>query len=231
MISGKDYLEAEAFIIKREDLAEFTVEEIPMFDSCPRDLINGNIVTVPVSSHKKITLTCYDINAYKPITKAEVSIDGIKIYNEHGGIAGEISNTRIKNIEKEYGKMELLQKYFRKEEGRLEKEHEANLDKLIREDEIGKIVFEANKKIQEIRKDEENTKYIYFECEGQAYTEETHKKLEKARKDYKAKCKKLINKLETIEAQIALTDNYDQKIKILKDYKIVGENETIEMED
>lgn len=116
-------------------------------------------------------------------------------------------------------KMNILEIYKERKIKTLEKEFSEAKKIAIEEDEIQKIIIEMTNQVNTILENEDsNTRY---ESHPNLYTLKTETKLDELNDKYHEQIEELRSTLEEIRALFELTDDYNERIKILKNYNIL----------
>ena len=137
----------------------------------------------------------------------------IKSYNLEG------IKESINKINKEEKEMDILEIYKEKKIKTLEKEFSEAKKVAIEEDEIQKIIIEMTNQVNTILENEgSDTRY---ESHPNLYTSKTEAKLNKLNDKYHEQIEELRSTLDEIRALFELTDDYNERIKILKNYDIL----------
>lgn len=132
----------------------------------------------------------------------------------------EFFKTMVKG---EFNNMKILEIYKERKEEAILKDYEEKEKKILEEDEIQSIIKEMTEQVNAILKNENRTDFFYVESEG-FYLEETSNKLaelNKAKENEIAESDKII---EEIKALFELTEDYEERMKILKKYDIIGKD-------
>ena len=95
-------------------------------------------------------------------------------------------------------------------------------EKVKKEDEIQSIILEMTNQVNTIL--ENQGRKIKYEFEPNLITLETEVKLDELEKKYHEELEELRSTLEEIRALFELTDDYNERIKILKRYDIINKN-------
>ncbi len=133
----------------------------------------------------------------------------------------EIVNNNILNI------------YFERKRNKIDKKYDKEIEKIVEQDEYHKLLDEANTHLKEIlSKDngipiEDISDSYTFKTNRELFTIKTQEKINKLNDEKKKEKEKLINKCEEVNAQIELTDTYEDKIFIYMNYGILNKNRKI----
>lgn len=133
----------------------------------------------------------------------------------------EFKKTKIKidKINKEENEMQILDLYEERKVKALEKEILEAKSKVKEQDEIQSIILEMTNQVNTILENQ-GRKTIY-EFEPNLITLETEAKLDELEKEHHKQIEELRSTLREIRALFELTDDYNERIKILKNYDIL----------
>lgn len=141
----------------------------------------------------------------------------------------------LKNNLKENNKMEIfeiLRLYSNEMRDIICKEYDEKIKKAKEEDEINIVLENAKEQIKEIR--DANLGYDYSEpiqlSTNTGLTKETLRIINDLEEEKQEKFKKLSKKVELVEALFELTDDYNERIKILKNHKIIDKDLNLKLE-
>ena len=141
----------------------------------------------------------------------------------------------LKNNLKENNKMEIfeiLRLYSNEMKDIICKEYDEKIKKAKEEDEINMVLEDAKEQIKEIR--DANLGYDYSEpiqlSTNTGLTKETLRIINDLEEEKQEKFKKLSKKVELVEALFELTDDYNERIKILKNHKIIDKDLNLKLE-
>ena len=127
--------------------------------------------------------------------------------------------TKLIKINKEGNKMQILDLYEERKVKALEKEILEAKSKIKEQDEIQSIILEMTNQVNTIL--ENQGRKIKYEFEPNLITTETEVKLDELDKKYHEEIKNLRSTLDEIRALFELTADYNERIKILKNYDIL----------
>ena len=140
-------------------------------------------------------------------------------------ILNEITTTTIKldankiTLTKGKNKMDILDVYKERKRKALDKELLDAKENVKKEDEIQKIIIEMTNQVNTILENEgSDTRY---ESHPNLYTSKTEAKLNELNDKYHEQIEELRSTLDEIRALFELTDDYNERIKILKNYDIL----------
>ncbi len=130
-------------------------------------------------------------------------------------------------------KPNILNIYFERKRDKIDAKYDKEIEKIVEQDEYHKLLDEANTHLKEIlSKDngipiEDISDSYTFKTNRELFTTKTREKLNKLDDEKKKEKEKLINKCEEVNAQIELTDTYEDKIFIYMNYGILNKNRKI----
>lgn len=130
-------------------------------------------------------------------------------------------------------KPNILNIYFERKRDKIDAKYDKEIEKIVEQDEYRKLLDEANTHLKEIlSKDngipiEDISDSYTFKTNRELFTTKTREKLNKLDDEKKKEKEKLINKCEEVNAQIELTDTYEDKIFIYMNYGILNKNRKI----
>lgn len=157
------------------------------------------------------------------------AVDSINfVINSYPDIFKKIScepNTYM-SIREEEKNMEILKIYRNKYFEKLNNEYGEKIKKIKSEDPIQMVLNDTLNHIKEILEIEEDysQEKIYFiedKLKINNYTSDTERLLNEIGKEKNEKIKELNNLLEEITAMLSMTNDYQEQIKILKNYGII----------
>lgn len=126
---------------------------------------------------------------------------------------------KLKNKVKEEEEMDILEIYKERKIKTLEKEFSEAKKAAIEEDEIQKIIIEMTNQVNTILENEDSD--TRYESHPNLYTSKTEAKLNELNDKYHEQIEELRSTLDEILALFELTDDYNERIKILKNYDIL----------
>jgi len=126
---------------------------------------------------------------------------------------------KLKNKVKEEEEMDILEIYKERKIKTLEKEFSEAKKAAIEEDEIQKIIIEMTNQVNTILENEDSD--TRYESHPNLYTSKTEAKLNELNDKYHEQIEELRSTLDEIRALFELTDDYNERIKILKNYDIL----------
>ena len=130
-------------------------------------------------------------------------------------------------------KLNILDIYFERKRNKIDAKYDKEIEKIVEQDEYHKLLDETNTHLKEIlSKDngipiEDISDSYTFNTNRELFTTKTQEKLNKLNDEKKKEKEKLINKYEEVNAQIELTDTYEDKIFIYMNYGILNKNRKI----
>lgn len=153
--------------------------------------------------------------------KLRYDVPNIKM-SDYKGIVLEKMEKEILKLNdkvKEEKEMNILEIYKERKIKTLEKEFSEAKKAAIEEDEIQKIIIEMTNQVNTILENEgSDTRY---ESHPNLYTSKTEVKLNELNDKYHEQIEELRSTLDEIRALFELTDDYNERIKILKNYNIL----------
>lgn len=120
---------------------------------------------------------------------------------------------------KEEKEMNILEIYKERKIKTLEKEFSEAKKAAIEEDEIQKIIIEMTNQVNTILENEDSD--TRYESHPNLYTSKTEARLNELNDKYHEQIEELRSTLDEIRALFELTDDYNERIKILKNYDIL----------
>lgn len=161
--------------------------------------------TIELTSNVKLRYDAPNINVsdYKGIVLEKMEKEILKL------------NDKVKE-EKE---MNILEIYKERKIKTLEKEFSEAKKVAIEEDEIQKIIIEMTNQVNTILENEDSD--TRYESHPNLYTSKTEAKLNKLNDKYHEQIEELRSTLDEIRALFELTNDYNERIKILKNYDIL----------
>lgn len=164
-------------------------------------------------------------NISSPI--AETNVDGFRFTCDGISICELSKDTKINsneiNLNKEKNIMKILRIYKERKKEGLKEYFESETNKIKDEDTIRNILIDTENQINAILENEGKFSRATF-SDFTYFTKETDDKLNKLREEYYNQSEQLEKTIEEIEALFEMTDNYEERIKILKRYGIVGKD-------
>lgn len=154
-------------------------------------------------------------------TKLRYDITDINVPDYTSIVLDEMEKNllKLKNKVKEEKEMNILEIYKERKIKILEKEFSEAKKAAIEEDEIQKIIIEMTNQVNTILENEgSDTRY---ESHPNLYASKTEAKLNELNDKYHEQIEELRSTLEEIRALFELTDDYNERIKILKNYDIL----------
>lgn len=143
----------------------------------------------------------------------KINSDGININSDSINI----------NVEKEKNNMEILDLYKERKDFEIKNDFLINKDKILEEDEIQKIFKEMINQVNVILENE-GSKPVDMELPIQYKefrTAKTNEKLNKLEADRDRLLDKVYSDYEEVKALLSMTNDYQEQIKILKNYGII----------
>ena len=143
----------------------------------------------------------------------KINSDGITITSDSINI----------NVEKEKNNMEILDLYKERKNFKIKNDFLINKDEILEEDEIQKIFKEMINQVNVILENE-GSKPVDMELPIQYKefrTAKTNEKLNKLEADRDRLLNKVYSDYEEVKALLSMTNDYQEQIKILKNYSII----------
>lgn len=129
---------------------------------------------------------------------------------------------KLKNKVKEEKEMQILDLYEERKVKALEKEILEAKEKVKKEDEIQSIIIEMTNQVNTILENQgSDTRY---ESHPNLYTSKTEKELEELDKKYYEEVEILNSTIKEVEAMFEMTEDYQERMKILKRYGIINKD-------
>lgn len=156
--------------------------------------------------------------------KLRYDVPNIKMPNYEGIVLEKLGKEILKlnNKVKEEKEMNILEIYKERKIKTLEKELSEAKKAVIEEDEIQSIIIEMTNQINTILENQDSD--TRYESHPNLYTSETEKKLDELNQKYYEEIETLRSTLEEIRALFELTDDYNERMKILKKYGILNKD-------
>ena len=157
-----------------------------------------------------------NINNIKDIPQ-EIKVSGKNLFDD-----GELMYNYYKNI-KEDKTMKILEIYKERKEQAIYDDYEKIEEAVLAEDEMQKIINEMTNQVNALLESENRTDFFYVESEGFTLTE-TNEKLDKLNEEKEDEILQLDKTIEEIEAMFEMTEDYEERMKILKKYGIINKD-------
>jgi len=129
---------------------------------------------------------------------------------------------KINKMNEEENEMQILDLYKERKSKVLEKKLLEAKEAVRKEDEIQSIIIEMTNQINTILENQDSD--TRYESHPNLYTSETEKKLDELNQKYYEEIETLRSTLEEIRALFELTDDYNERMKILKKYGILNKD-------
>ena len=152
-----------------------------------------------------------------PDKPQEIKVSGKNLFD-----GGELMYNYYKNI-KEEKEMKILELYKERKENAILEDYNNKRDKILAEDEIQKIIKEMVHQVNSIFENEEREDRLYIDSKD-FYQEKTMDKLDELDELKENEVAELDKTIEEIEALFDLTDDYEERMKILKKYGIIDKD-------
>lgn len=188
------------------------------------EYLNNYIITDElISTHRIVTLKDI-INRLKPYVK-NVSLDYCEPLFELVTTSNGITYENINKKENEEDMLKILEIYKDKKVKEIEEKYDKEIKELEEQDEAQTFITQAEETLKSIL----HTEMLKIDVNSDRvlYTEETWKKRDEIFKKVREEKEKLNTKIKEISALLELAPNYEEKIKILRDYEIVDKKKNI----
>ena len=152
-----------------------------------------------------------------PDIPQEIKVSGKNLFD-----GGELMYNYYKNI-KEEKEMKILELYKERKEQAIYDDYEKKEEAILAEDEMQKIINEMTDQVNALLESENRTDFFYVESEGFTLTE-TNEKLDKLNEEKEDEILQLNKTIEEIEAMFEMTEDYEERMKILKKYGIINKD-------
>lgn len=155
----------------------------------------------------------------------------LTVYNERVDLMKK--KEKIKEKEKEKENMnkydELLNLYENKMKNKINEKYDELTEQLCIQDKIQIIIAETQLRMEtelkELGESQELIDEIYNELDNVIYlTSKTNEKIDELRINQDTELNELYDTLKEVKARLAMTDDYDTQMKILKEYNITNKN-------
>ena len=122
--------------------------------------------------------------------------------------------------------MKILDIYAERKELERDTKLEEEKEKIIEEDEIRKIIKEMENQVNTIleNEDRENECFVFSKGNKDLLTNASKEKLEKLKIEYEKEKNEVCKTIDEIKALFELTEDYEERMKILKKYDIIGKD-------
>ena len=128
-----------------------------------------------------------------------------------------------KKEDKKMSDIKLLEIYRERAKEKIDDDYVTEKCKILKEDTIQNIIEEMENQVNAILESEESDNRLHMH-KDYLVTKETLEKLKKLDEDTKLKNEKLSNTIGEIYAMFELTENYEERMKILKKYGIINKD-------
>ena len=236
-IVEKDYMHYDGYRVKMDRL--HFLMPLLIFESQMEHLVRNTVVPLNraiencINSMKEATKKFSQDPSPSPDNPQEIkfpSIGELDISNCLGGYvkinsdAININSDSIDiNVEKEKNNMEILDLYKERKFFKIKNDFLINKDEILEEDEIQKIFKEMINQVNVILENE-GSKPVDMELPIQYKefrTAKTNEKLNKLEADRDRLLDKVCSDYEEVKALLSMTNDYQEQIKILKNYGII----------
>lgn len=133
--------------------------------------------------------------------------------------------------ESEEFKMEILDIYRNRKLEKISSDHIKKQEEIRKNDIFAKLASEYNSQVKALFKNEFNEEYTLGDISPKVESFETKEKLEQAYIEFINEKEKLEETIQEVKAQLEIAENYETKIKILKNYNILNKEGKINAGD
>lgn len=153
--------------------------------------------------------------------KLRYDMPNIKMSNYEGIVLEKLGKEILKlnNKVKEEKEMQILDLYEERKRKAIEKEYAEAKEIARKDDEIQKIIIEMTNQVNTILENQGST--AIYEFKPSLVTAKTQERFEMLEKGKDKEIEELRSTLDEIRALFELTDDYNERIKILKNYDIL----------
>lgn len=153
--------------------------------------------------------------------KLRYDVPNIKMSDYEGIVLDEMEKTLLKLNDKykEEKEMQILDLYEERKRKAIEKEYAEAKEIARKDDEIQKIIIEMTNQVNTILENQGST--AIYEFKPSLVTAKTQERLDMLGKGKDKEIEELRSTLDEIRALFELTDDYNERIKILKNYDIL----------
>lgn len=188
------------------------------------EYLNNYIITDElISTHRIVTLKDI-INRLKPYVK-NVSLDYCEPLFELVTTSNGITYENINKKENEEDMLKILEIYKDKKVKEIEEKYDKKIEELIKNDPVNIFIEQAEETVKTML-NSKNVK-VYLNSDVGEITSETIEKQNEIVDIIMEEKNKLNTKIKEISALLELAPNYEEKIKILRDYEIVDKKKNI----
>lgn len=177
-----------------------------------------DIETVERLDWRECELEVLDKIIYKPDKPQEIKVSGKNLFDN-----GELIYNYYKNIKEDNKIMKILELYKERKEEAIVKDFEKKEEAILAEDEIQKIIKEMVHQVNSIFENEAREDRLYIDSKNFCQ-EKTMDKLDELDEEKEDEILQLNKTVEEIEALFDLTEDYEERMKILKKYDIINKD-------
>lgn len=127
--------------------------------------------------------------------------------------------------------MEILDIYRNRKLEKISSDHIKKQEEIRKNDIFAKLASEYNSQVKALFKNEFNKEYTLGDISPKVESFETKEKLEKTYIEFINEKEKLEETIQEVKAQLEIAENYETKIKILKNYNILNKEGKINAGD
>jgi hypothetical protein len=163
------------------------------------------------------------ISSFYPIEPAQDKPQEIKVSGKNLFDDGELMYNYYKNIKEDNKIMKILELYKERKEEAIVKDFEKKEEAILAEDEIQKIIKEMVHQVNSIFENEAREDRLYIDSKNFCQ-EKTMDKLDELDEEKEDEILQLNKTIEEIEAMFEMTEDYEERMKILKKYGIINKD-------
>ena len=214
--------EANNSFLTRGDIYKNTIKSIlKKFDEeIPKEWLKRNFNTVTINAN---AINSSLINSINSGYAKKLNDDLSNLATSLCSVTTTMHNDS-KNIKEEKIMNKVLEIYKNKERHRISEKYELMGKEIIAKDTLQSIIKELQEQIKSIAGEKADA--YCFEYRG-LYEDETKEALKTMEKQKDDELNSLYKKIEEIEALLELAPNYEEKMKILRDYDIIDKKKNI----
>lgn len=166
----------------------------------------------------------------KPFDSLGNSCEGCRCDEAYENYKREILGIN-ENNESEKFKMEILDIYMNRKLEKISIDNIKKQEEIRKNDIFAKLASEYNSQVKALFKNEFNEEYKLGDISPKVESFETKEKLEKVYTEFITEKEKLEETIQEVKAQLEIAENYETKIKILKNYNILNKEGKINAGD
>lgn len=157
--------------------------------------------------------------SYQPFSSVELTPNEIKFNVDDFRIMKD--DFKIMKDKKEDKNMKILDLYLERSKEKIKNEYKDKIDEIESKDPINKIIEEAENQINVALDRDEDNEFILVGRSSILLTDETMRKIAELNLEESKEFAKLTETVDEVKAMLSMTDDYDNQIKILKNYDII----------